>query len=189
MELRKLLTRINKYYSQTYHLRMLIFLAQAVVPYEQLQNCKDILDVYDKMLACLGDSESATAVSLLRYMLCVTGYDREEELKQLDDHCSEEFDLPSRFSFLPFYERLLVLSSKLLENDKFDLFWSSVDEDKLNKSKLDVKSSPIDLFQSMIYQHTLDAANYSTIMDEVVPLLEQCEMTDETQFLGKLSDA
>ena len=119
-------------------------------------------------------------------MLCVTGYDREEELKLLDDHCSEEFDLPSRFSSLPFYERLLVLSSKLLENNKFYLFWSSVDENKLNKSKLDVKSSPIDLFQSMIYQHTLDADNYSTIMDEVVPLLEQCEMSDETQFLGKL---
>lgn len=184
-----MLTRINKYYSQTYHLRMLIFLAQAVVPYEQLQSCGDVLDVYDKMLTYLGDSESATAVSLLRYMLCVTGYDREEELKLLDDYCSEEFDLPSRFSSLPFYERLLVLSSKLLENDKFDLFWSSVNENKLNKSKLDVKSSPIDLFQSMIYERTLDADNYSTIMDEVVPLLEQCEMTNETQFLGKLSDS
>jgi hypothetical protein len=164
----------------------LIFLAQAVVPHEQLQNCKGVLDVYDKILARI--SESAIAVALLRYMLGVTGYNRKEELKQLDDHCSEEIDLPFHFPSLAFYERLLVLSSKLLKNEKFDRFWSSVDENKLNKSKLDVKSSPIDLFQSMIYHRTLDPNNYNTILEEVVPLLEQCEMTDEPQFLGKLSD-
>ena len=164
-----------------------MFLAQAIVPYEQLQSCGDVLEVYDKILARHTGSESAVAVALLRYMLCVTGYNREKELKELDRHCSEEFDFPSRFPSLPFYERLLVLSSKLLKGERFDHFWSSVDENKLNKSKLDVKSSPIDLFQSMIYQGTLDPENYSTIMEEVVPLLEQCEMVDDTQFLGKQS--
>ena len=166
---------------------MLIFLAQAVVPYEQLQTCGGVPEVYDKILASIRDSESTIAVALLRYMLHVTGYKRKKELKQLDEHCSEELDLPSRFPSLPFFERLLILSSKLLKGKRFDRFWSSVDEDKLNKSKLDVKSSPLDLFQSMIYQGTLDPKNYNTIVEEVVPLLEQCEMNDETQFLSKLS--
>ena len=190
MELRKLLTRINYYYSRIYHLRMLKFLAQAVVPHEQLKSCESVPEIYDKIVDSrhLRGSESAIAVALLRYLLCVTGYKREDELRQLDVHCSEEYELPSRFPSLPFFERLLVLSSKLLKRRRFERFWSSVDENKLNQSKLDLKSSPLDIFQSMIYKGTLDPDNYSTIMEEVVPLLEQCEMAEEAQqVLGMLS--
>lgn len=190
MELRKLLTQIDYYYSRVYHLRMLRFLAQAVAPYEQLKSCESVPEIYDKIVDSvpLRGSESAVAVALLRYMLCVTGYKREDKLRQLHVYCSEEFELPSRFPLLPFFERLLVLSSKLLEGGRFKRFWSSVDENKLNRSKLDVKSSPLDLFQSMIFQRTLDPNNYSTIMEEVVPLLEQCEMAEEAQqVLGMLS--
>lgn len=104
-------------------------------------------------------------------------------MKQLDRYCAEEFDLASRFPSLPFYERLLVISSKLRKSRRFGQFLSSLNEDKLNKSKIDVSTSPIDVFQSMIYKRTLDPDRPDTLQEEVVPLLKKCDMTDEVQLL------
>lgn len=183
-DLRKLLTRIDKFYSRKYHMRMLRFLAQAVAPYEKLENCKGVLEVYDTIIDSRLLSDEASAVALLRYMLRVTGYHREDELRQLDRHCTETFEFLSYMSLLAFYECLLVLSSKLLNGaERFEHFLSSVDENQLNMSKLDVSSSPIDLFQSMIYEGTLDPNNPCTLIEKVVPLLEKCGLTDEAQFI------
>ena len=180
--LRKLLTRIANYYPKKC-MRMLRFLTQAVyVSYEQLGDCVSVTEIYDKIVESGHLSDTASAVALLRYMLCITGYHRENDLRELDVHCAEEFSLSSRLPRLPFYERLLVLSSKLLKDGRFERFKSAIDEDKLNKSKQDL-SSPMDLFQSMIYKGTLDPDNYSTLKNEVVPLLEQCAVT-EVQLLG-----
>ena len=183
-DLRKLLTRIDKYYSRKCHMRMLRFLAQAVVPYEQLKNCESVLEVYHKIVDSRLLSDEASAAALLRYMLRVTGYERKDELKQLDSHCAENFEFLSYVPLLPFYECLLVLSSKLLNGaERFEHFLSSVDENQLSMSKLDVSSSPIDLFQSMIYEGTLDPKNLYTLIEKVVPLLKECGLTDEAEFI------
>ena len=57
-------------------MRMLRFFAQAIIPYEQLQDCENVLKVYEKLASSrkLRGSDSSTAVALLRYMICVTGY-------------------------------------------------------------------------------------------------------------------
>ena len=166
-------------------MRMLRFLAQAVVPNEQLINCKGVPEVYKKMVSSkyLRTSESAVAVTLLRHMLRITGYNSRDNLEQLGHYCSTELDLESLVPSLPFYELLLFVSFKLTKSMKFEQFLSVVDKTKLNLSVTDVSSSPLDVFQSMIYQTTLDPKNHATLIEEVVPLLESCKMTDEAEFI------
>ena len=184
-ELNGILTRIDNYYSRKYHMNMLTFLAQALVPYGQLEFCKSVPEVYNliERSKILQDSDDGVAVAILRHMLHVTCYNK-EETQALDAYCSKEFVLTSLVPSLRFYELLLIVACKLHMCDNYQNFLKSVPENKLNKSRHDV-SSPIDLFQSMICKGTLDPNNISTLEDEVIVLLEESGMTGEAQFMHR----
>lgn len=183
-ELNGVLTRIDNYYSRKYHMDMLKFLAQALVPYGQLEFCKSVPEVYNviKRSRILQDSDDGVAVAILRYMLHVTHYNK-EETHNLDAHCSEDFVLTSLVPSLRFYELLLILACRLHMSDSYKDFLKSVPENKLNKSRHDV-SSPVDLFQSMICKGTLDPNDISTL-NEVINILEASGMSDEAQFMNR----
>ena len=181
-DLDSVLTEIDIHFSRKYHIHMLKFLANSVVAHGLLEECNSVPTVYKKMTESktLRNHKESVAVALLRHMLHVTGYKR-EKINLLDAYCSEEFVLTTVAPSLPFYEVLLLLASKLVKNNHYKEFLSSVDENKLNKSRHDI-SSPVDLFQSMILEKTLDPDKFSTL-NEVVTMLEASGMTEESQFM------
>ena len=174
---------IDVYFSRKYHIHMLKFLANSVVPFGLLESCTSVPEVYKKMKnsSVLRNFEESVVVALLRHMLHVTGYNK-EKINLLNPHCSEEFELNTTAPSLRFYEILLLLAGKLVKNNHYREFLASVDENKLNKSRHDI-SSPVDLFQSMILKRTLDPDKYSTL-NEVIAILEACQgLSEESQFM------
>lgn len=193
-DLDRVLTDIDNYYSRKYHIILLKFLAQCVVPYGQIEPCDSVHKVYEKIkesnaLRSNHRLNDRHAVALLRHMIQVTlgsKDDFEEEMKDLGVHCctAEEFSLIDVAPSLPFLELLLILTSKLLKNNHYKDFLVAVEERKLNKSRHDI-SSPVDLFQSMILKGTLVKGDYSSLKKEVIPILEENRMTEEVEFMRK----
>ena len=166
--------------TQKDQLNKLKFLAQAVVPYgSRFENCNSIPELFKLMREsrALQRSDYRYAVSLLRHMLVVVGCNQD---KKLQPYCHEKFDLAKTApSLLFFYEPLLCLADKLLQNcSNYKRLLNSIDENKLSKSKSDI-SSPLDLFQSMIY---LDPSNPHSL-NKLVTILESAGLEDEAQLL------
>ena len=170
--------------TQKGQLNQLKFLAQAVVPYgSQLENCNSIPDLYKLMRECQTlqcSSDYRYAVSLLRHMLMVTGCNQD---KKLQPHCHDGFNLVDTAPSLSFfYEPLLHLAEKLLQNSSnYKRLLNSVDKNKLGNSKYDI-SSPLDLFQSMICKGTLDPSNPHSLK-KLVTILEAAGLEDEAQLV------
>lgn len=164
-------------------LSKLKFLVQAVVPYgSQLKNCNSIPELYKLMREsqALQRVDYRYAVSLLRHMLVVTGYNQD---KILQPHCHEKFDLAETAPLLSlFYEPLLHLADKLLQNtSNYKRLLNSIDKNKLSKLKSDI-SSPLDLLQSMICKGTLDPSNPHSLI-KFVTILNAAGLGDEAQLV------
>lgn len=182
-ELKKILIKIDGSYSKQVHLPMLKFLVQAVAPHEQLENCGGIPEVYEKMKQKCSDYR--VAVALLRHMLRVTGFKRENELKSLSVHCCEGFNLNRVAPMLPFYELLLLLAKRLYKNSTYLKFLEHISQDKLSQPKLDLKSSPLAMLQSMICKGTISPTDLSTLRREIIIPLEEAGLTDEARFMQR----
>ena len=177
-----ILSIIDSQYSRKYHLDMLKFLAQSVVPHGQLQSCEGVPEVYRAIKQkCSNDG---IAVALLRHMLRVTGYKKQKELQSLDAHCAKEFSLNTVAPSLAFYELLLLLAKKLHKNSNYKPFLDCIDETKLNKSKHDV-SSPLDLLQSMLHKRTISPDNHHSLRDELIVPLKSAGLMSEAQFMER----
>lgn len=181
-DVEKILSEIDCNFSKSYELVMLKFIAQAVVPHEQLKPCDGVPEVYRKIDAKFMDYR--TAVALLRHMLKVSGCKRENELKRLSAHCPENLDLTSAAPLLPFYELLLLLGRKLNKKNNYQKILDHIDEDKLNMSKQDLRLMlPVDMLQSMICKGTIDPRNLHSLREELVLPLRAAELIKEAVFL------
>ena len=181
VELEDILSEIDNHYSKVLHLKQLKFLAQAVVPHEQITTCISVPEVYWKINRKLGDNGKSTA--LLRHMLRVTGDVNESELQRLSAHCCNDFDLYTVAPTLSFYELLLILMKKLRRHNTYTTFLNYVDQSKLDNSKHDLLQSPLDLFQSMIYRGTIDPKKPSKLLGEVANPLRGAGLGEEARFI------
>ena len=182
-ELNRILSTIDTYYSKNNQLNELKFLAQAVVPYgSQLDTCNSIPELYKMMreshtLRCL---DYRYTVSLLRHMLVATGCKQEDILQA---HCHEKFDLAIITPSLPSYDLLLCVANNLLQNSSnYKHLLNSIDKKKLSKPKYDI-SSPVDLFQSMICEGTLDPSNLRSLKKELVVILKAAGLDGEVEVV------
>lgn len=177
-EVEKLLSKIDSHYSKRVQLKMLIFLAQAIVPIEQLEQCQGVPEVYRKIETKCSDPR--VAVALLLHMLKVTRCNSTEELESLSAHSCDEsnLNLPS----LRIYEVLLHLGEKLNQNNTYCNFLEYISEDKLNKSKIDLQS-PLEMLQSMICAGTIDPDDPNSLKKELIDPLKCAGLTEEAQFM------
>ena len=175
-ELKKILTKIDGSYSKQVHLPMLKFLTQAIVPFEQLESCGGVPEVYEKIKRKFSDYRDA--VTFLRHVLHVTGF---KKLKSLDVYCHEGLNM----SLLPFYELLLLLAKRLYKNNTYLTFLEHISQDKLSQPKLDLKSSPLAMLQSMIRKGAINPTDLSTLRREIIVPLEKAGLTDEAQFMRR----
>jgi hypothetical protein len=176
--LNALLTSID--YSRIYQLKLLKFVALSVIQYGLLESCSDVFDVYKTMLVKDGDYH--ITVSLLRHFLQITGCLRATELSA---HCCEEFDLTTCAPFLSSFHLLLCLAYKIDHNNNYNCLLESVDQSKLNKSKLDLRDaiSAVELFQSMIFKETLHTGDPDSLKQELVAILEGAQLEQELNFV------
>lgn len=182
-EVKKILTKIDGSYSKQVHLPMLKFLVQAVVPHEQLESCGGVPEVYEKIKQKCSNYHAA--IALLRHVLRVTGFKREKELNSLGMYCCKGFDLNGVAPLLPFYELLLLLAKRLYKNNTYLKFLEHIAQDKLSQPKLDLKSTPLAMLQSMICKGTIDPMDLSTLREEIIVPLEDAGLTDEAQFMQR----
>ena len=163
-------------------LKKLKFLAQAIVPSgPQLENCNSIPELFKLLRESqpLQRLDYRYAVSLLRRMLVSIGCNQG---KKLQPHCHEEFNLAKTAPTLVFfYEPLLHSADRLLRNgSNYKCLLNSTDENMLSKPKSDI-SSPLDLFQSMIYRGTLDPRNLPSL-NSLMTILGTAGLEDEAEL-------
>ena len=179
-EVEKILSKIDKHYSKTVQLKLLIFLAQAISPFEQLKQCEGVPEVYREIeKKC---SDPGVAAALLLHMLKATRYNRTEELESLSTHCCNEGTSNTIADSLRVYKDLLCLGGKLIKNNTYHIFLEHISENKLNKSKIDLQS-PLDMLQSMICAGTIDPNDRNSLEKELIVPLKSAELTDEAQFM------